>query len=44
MDMERRKKVRLVGVIVGMFALASFMMDLLGMALSEKTGSTLCID
>jgi hypothetical protein len=36
MDMERRKKVRLVGIIVGMFALASFMTGLLGMALSEK--------
>lgn len=34
--MERRKRVRLVGIIVGMFVLASFMTDLLGMALSEK--------
>ncbi|AHE95436.1 hypothetical protein THERU_00810 [Thermocrinis ruber] len=36
MDMERRKRVRLVGIILGMFVLASFMTGLLGMALSEK--------
>jgi uncharacterized membrane protein len=36
MDTERRKRVRLVGIIVGMFALASFMTGLLGIALSEK--------
>ena len=36
MDMEGRKKVRLVGIILGMFVLASFMTELFGMALSEK--------
>jgi len=36
MDTERRKRVRLVGIILGMFVLASFMTGLLGMALSEK--------
>ncbi|MFZ8784576.1 hypothetical protein [Thermocrinis sp.] len=36
MDTERRKRVRLVGLILGMFVLASFMTGLLGMALSEK--------
>jgi hypothetical protein len=44
MDMERRKRVRLVGMILGMFVLASFMTGLLGMALSEKKGNTSCID
>jgi uncharacterized membrane protein len=43
MDMERRKKVRLVGIIVGMFVLASFMTGLLGMALSEKKQGVLCV-
>lgn len=36
MDTERRKRVRLVGLILGVFVLASFMTGLLGMALSEK--------
>jgi hypothetical protein len=36
MDMESRKRVRFVGIILGMFVLASFMTGLLGMALSEK--------
>jgi len=36
MDIERRKRVRLVGLILGVFVLASFMTGLLGMALSEK--------
>ncbi len=34
--MENKRKVRLVGVILGMFAFTSFMVGLLGMALSEK--------
>jgi hypothetical protein len=36
MEMKSRKRVRFVGIILGMFVLASFMTGLLGMALSEK--------
>jgi len=36
MDDSRQRRVRIVGVLVGLFVLASFLTGLLGMALSEK--------
>ena len=36
MDESRQRRVRIVGVLVGLFVLASFLTGLLGMALSEK--------
>ncbi|WP_448587459.1 hypothetical protein [Thermocrinis sp.] len=34
--MEKQKRVRIVGALVGLFVLASFMTGLLGMVFSEK--------
>jgi len=36
MDESRQRRVRIVGALVGLFVLASFLTGLLGMALSEK--------
>ena len=36
MDESRQRRVRIVGTLVGLFVLASFLTGLLGMALSEK--------
>ncbi|WP_333784736.1 hypothetical protein [Thermocrinis sp.] len=36
MDETRQRRVRIVGTLVGLFVLASFLTGLLGMALSEK--------
>ena len=36
MDLERRRRIRIVGVLVGLAVLASFLTGLFGMILSEK--------
>ena len=36
MDLERRRKVRIVGALVGFVVVASFLTGLFGMILSEK--------
>jgi hypothetical protein len=42
--MNEETKKNLIAMLLGLLVVAGFMTGILGMALSEKKGNTLCID